>query len=164
MKPLKSARQLRRLNCLLVLLVLLAIAQYVIFGFNEVLNDWLASRSALIKLCDRLPCQISLAKNISLISLDDAELMKDENNLELIKFSALLSNSAQYKQAFPEIALTLVDKNDRTLVRKRVQPGDYLNESQKPQQEGLNAGEELHISVYFQTSEPVIGFKAKPVY
>lgn len=163
-KPLKSARQLRRLNFLLALLVLVTMAQILIFGFEGILNHWPAGRSTLIEICDKLPCKISLPQNISLVSLDDAELIKDENHLELMKFSALLSNGAQYKQAFPQIELTLTDKNDRILMRKRVQARDYLNDSQKTLQEGLKAGEELHISIHFQTSEPITGFKAKAIY
>jgi predicted Zn finger-like uncharacterized protein len=163
-KLLQAARRSRLFRLLLAALMLGLLAQTLFFARTNIMMRWPASQPSFIKACQQLHCAIKLPKTVNLIGLDDTELVKDENLAELIKFNALLSNNAPYTQAYPELELTLTDSNDQALMRKYIKPEAYLSGYQKKIEAGLAAGAELRISLNLQTTEPVAGFRAVPIY
>jgi len=159
-KGLKLARQKRRSYLIITLLILLALGQMVFFARTHIVMRWPVVQPTFIKACQLLHCKNPLPKNIEFISLEGAEVIKDENVVELIKFNALLINDAAYTQTYPELELTLTDINDQAVMRKKIKPEDYT----KNVKDGLKAGEELHININLETTEAVTGFRAAPVY
>lgn len=159
-KGLQSATQRQRSYLIIALFTLLALGQIVFFARDHIIAYWPSTQPSFIKACQLLKCKNPLPKQLEFISLEGSELIKDENVAELIRFSAVLANNAPYSQTYPALELTLTDSNDQTLIRKRIKPEQYaINVG-----EGLKAGEELHININLQTTEPVAGFRATPVY
>jgi len=159
-KGLKLARQKRRSYLIITLLILLALGQMVFFARTHIVMRWPVVQPTFIKACQLLHCKNPLPKNIEFISLEGAEVIKDENVVELIKLNALLINNAPYTQAYPQLELTLTDANDQAVMRKIIKPEEYASNVK----EGLKAGKELHININLQTTTPVTGFRALPVY
>lgn len=159
-KGLKSARQNRRTYLIIALLILLALGQIFFFARTHIVMRWPIVQPTFIKACQLLHCKNPLPKNIEFISLEGAEVIKDENVVELIKLNALLINNAPYIQAYPELELTLTDANDQAVMRKIIKPEAYA----KNVDVGLKAGEELHIDIELQATADVSGFRAVPVY
>jgi predicted Zn finger-like uncharacterized protein len=163
-KSLKSARLNHHLNLVIALLILVALGQSLFFTRTSISSHCPACQQTLIKFCNTLNCHVDLPKEIALISLDGAELTKDENDTEHILFNAMLTNNANYIQAYPDLALTLTDSNDQILMRKIIKPDAYLKADPKELKAGFAAGRELTLSLPLETAEPVTGFRAAAVY
>ena len=163
-KSLKFLRQNHRLNLLIALLVLLALGQSLFLARTIISSHCPPCQQTLIKVCHQLNCHVDYPKEIALISLDGTELAKDENDAEQVFFIGLLTNNANYIQAYPDLALTLTDSNDQMLMRKIIKPEAYLKVNQTELKAGFAAGQELSISLSLETAEPVMGFRAAAVY
>ena len=163
-KSLKFLRQNRHLNLVMALLVLLALVQALFFTRTIISSHCPSCQQTLIKVCHQLNCRVDFPKEIALISLDGTELAKDENDAEQMLFSGMLTNNANYIQAYPDLVLTLTDSNDQMLMRKTIKPEAYLKANQKELKAGFAAGQELSISLSLETAEPVMGFRAAAVY
>jgi predicted Zn finger-like uncharacterized protein len=163
-KSLKFLRQNHRLNLVITLLVLLALGQLLFFARTIISSHCPSCQQTLIKVCHQLNCHVDYPKEIALISLDGTELAKDENDAEQVFFIGLLTNNANYIQAYPDLVLTLTDSNDQMLMRKTIKPEAYLKANQKALKAGFAAGQELSISLSLETAEPVMGFRAAAVY
>ena len=148
----------------MALLVLLALGQSLFFTRTIISSHCPSCQQTLIKVCHQLNCHVDYPKEIALISLDGTELAKDENDAKQMLFSGLLTNNANYIQAYPNLVLTLTDSNDQMLMRKTIKPEAYLKANQKALKAGFAAGQELSISLSLETAEPVMGFRAAAVY
>ena len=163
-KSLKFLRQNHHLNLVVALLVLLALGQSLFFTRTIISSHCPSCQQTLIKVCHQLNCHVDYPKEIALISLDGTELAKDENDAEQMLFSGMLTNNANYIQAYPNLVLTLTDSNDQMLMRKIIKPEAYLKVNQTELKAGFAAGQELSISLSLETAEPVMGFRAAAVY
>ena len=146
-------------------LIILALTQTVFFLRTNIVNQWPALKPSFTNACHYLGCTLPLPHHAELIALDDTELIKDDAHQDVIKFNCLILNNAPYAQSFPTIELTLTDKQDIPLVRRKVTPKEYLNGSSAKINYGLAGNDEIHVSINLKTSGlAVAGFRAFAVY
>ena len=146
-------------------LFLLMLFQAVFFLRSEIVKQWPSLKPTLTKTCQLLNCTLPLPQHAELISIDDTELIKDENHPGIIKFNCLIINNASYAQSFPSIELTLTDKQDMPLIRRKIIPNEYLNGSNGNPDDGLAGNDEIHVTLNLKTADmPVTGFRAFVVY
>lgn len=79
----------------------------------------------LSTLYGTLGIAIPLAHNAELMGIEASDLQADTAR-GLFVLQATLKNRAPYAQAWPALELTLTDYSDATLVRRVLQPADYL--------------------------------------
>lgn len=83
-------------------------------------------RPVLDALCAALGCDIPLPRHSELVSIESSDLQIDPARGGLLTLSATLKNRAAYAQAWPLLELTLTDVRDDAVLRRVLEPADYL--------------------------------------
>ncbi|MDD4929053.1 MAG: DUF3426 domain-containing protein [Gallionella sp.] len=130
----------------ILLAIMLLVAQSAYF-FRVGLSVHLpALKPALSGMCHVLKCTVPLPQNQALISIESSSLDADPAEESRITFNALLRNRAGYTQAYPMLALTLNDSQDKALARRIFPPAEYLP-SNESVQTGFTANHEINIKL-----------------
>ena len=147
-----------------LLLAILAGLQSLYYWRTNIAADYPQFKPYLSKACAALNCEVALPKILDLLALDDSDMQENPDHEKVIKFSSLLINNAPYTQAYPNIELTLTDTADQPVLRKLINPSDYLA-SNANAAAGLDSREEIRINLNIQVSDlAVAGYRALLVY
>ena len=107
-----------------------------------------ATRGALVSACRVLRCQVTLPRRAELMSIESSDLQADPRSDSVIALNAVLRNRAAFVQEYPALELTLTDEADRPLLRRVLQPADYLEPARAAlAAQGLAAGAEAAFRV-----------------
>ncbi len=136
----------------MVVLSVLLMAQSIYFYRVSLAAQLTAIKPALLAYCQLLNCTIPLPQQSDLMSIESSSLDADAGQVNQITFNALLRNRASYTLAFPVLALTLNDNQDKPLARRLFLPGEYLptNESE---QVGLLSNHEVSLKLSLHTAD-----------
>ena len=85
-----------------------------------------ASQPVLNWLCSIFGCRVGLPAQIDAVSIESNELTAVPSSKNNFSLNLLLRNRSSLSQRWPAIELTLLDGNDRPLVRRVFSPADYL--------------------------------------
>jgi predicted Zn finger-like uncharacterized protein len=149
-----AAKRTRRwpwsLGALLLLLLLLAQAAYhyriaIILRFPE-------TKPYAVALCVTLGCELPLPRRIELLSIEASDLQADTTNANVMVLSATIKNRAIFNQQHPLLELTLTDGQDQPVVRRVLEPQDYLGKAVNTQA-GFAASTEIAIKVFVEGSQ-----------
>jgi hypothetical protein len=78
----------------------------------------------------------------------------------VIVLNALLRNRAPFAQEYPDLELTLTDNGDQPVIRRVLEPADYLQERRSAPAAGLAGGAEETVRIYLDTSGvPATGYQ-----
>ena len=108
----------------LVTLVLLLVAQVLHQERNAIVARQPSLRPAFASACEWLGCQLSALRQIAGIRIDGASFAREKSG-EGYQFSFTLRNLASIPLAMPAVELSLLDTQERTVVRRVLQPTDY---------------------------------------
>ena len=129
-----------------LLLAILAGIQTIYSMRTQIAAEHPQFKPLLVQACAALQCDIKLPKNLDLLTIDDSDMQEDENHEDVIKFSSLLINNANYAQAYPDIELTLTATDDQPVLRRLIKPNEYLKGSANVAA-GLSAREEVRVNL-----------------
>lgn len=147
-----------------LLLSIIAALQTVYAMRTQISAEYPQYKPLLVQACTVLKCEIALPKNLNLLTIDDSDMQEDENYQDVIKFTSLLINKANYTQAYPNIELTLTATDDQPVLRKLIQPSEYLK-SNTNVVVGLNAREEIRVNLAINVKDlAVSGYRLLLVY
>ena len=116
----------RSLIALTVLLTAGAVAQSLYLWRDQIAARLPASKPVLISVCQMLGCRIELPAQIDAVSIESNELVTLAAEKNIFGLNLLLRNRSTLPQRWPAIELTLLDNNDRPVVRRVFNAGDYL--------------------------------------
>ena len=109
------------------LLLLLTLTGQVAYQFRAELAVAAPSLRPLLEAaCTYLDCDIPLPRHAELVSIEASDLQSDPARGGMLLLSATLKNRAAYAQAWPLLEITLTDTQDAAVVRRVLQPADYL--------------------------------------
>ena len=103
----------------------------------------------LAPLCERLPCVADQVHAPDKLRVLQRDLRPADNLPGSLNLSARFRNEAELAQPLPDIQLSLIDNDGKVLIRRRLQPGDYLYPP-PPDDRVIAAGEVITISVDFK--------------
>ncbi len=91
---------------------------------------------------------IGAPSELDALTIESFELQASEAP-DVLEMRALLRNHADHPVRWPSMQLTLTDRSDRVLVRRTLDPGDYLRDAGTTPDEGLPAQTEwpLHLAL-----------------
>lgn len=163
-KPRRSG-WLRLLGVLLALLLLLAmLAQTLYYMRSDIAAYWPGLRPYLEQACQIVSCRVTLPGNADLLAIDDSDLQEDAARQGLMYLESTLINRAPYAQRYPELELTLTDRNDKPLLRRTLRPQEYLPAGTSLAA-GIAAGQALHIRLPLTADDaPVAGYRLFVTY
>ena len=143
-----------------IVVLSLALALQVAYFFRDTAAaNYPAARPLLATLCQVLHCKINLLANPDLIKLDASELQTLPDKPRVVVLNATLRNLAPYRQAYPNLELTLTDSANQALARRQFLPSDYLPASTRAQT-GMPAQEELPIKLSLElVNLDAVGYK-----
>jgi predicted Zn finger-like uncharacterized protein len=149
------------------LLLLLAAIQLAVIYRGQLMIHWPQSRPLLTDLCSVFRCTVNWPTQADRLAVMGTELQSIQGT-DALELSALIRNRADFRQSLPAIEVTLTDARNRPLARKVFTPADYLASAGEPTarlQEGLAAGSDLAIRIYFEARglSPA-GFLVYPFY
>ena len=108
------------------LLITTVIAQSAYLLRDQLAARLPESRPALASLCNLLGCRVGLPAQIDMVSIESNELLATPSLKNNFSLNLLLRNRSDLPQRWPALELTLLDGNDRPLVRRVFSPSDYL--------------------------------------
>lgn len=121
----------RRLRWRLPLRVAAVIASVLLLGAqvlhqerNAIVARQPSLRPIFATACEWLGCQLSALRRIADIRIDGASFARDKSG-EGYQFSFTLRNLASIPLAMPAVELSLLDTQERTVVRRVLRPADY---------------------------------------
>jgi predicted Zn finger-like uncharacterized protein len=115
----------RWLSWFFVLAAALALGVQVVHQERDlILARQPALRPALETLCGVTGCEFSALRQIRDITIDGASFARDKNG-DGYRFSFTLRNGATVPLAMPAVELTLLDTQERAVVRRVLLPGDF---------------------------------------
>ncbi len=144
-KPKK--RSSRWLVPLTVLLVLAAGAQSIYFLRTEIASHLPQSKPWLVAACGPLHCRVELPRQADLLSIEDSDLQDDPEHEGVLILASTLHNRASYAQAYPLLELTLTDTFDKPVLRRTLEPREYLPAG-TALADGLAAGVEINVRLH----------------
>ena len=147
-----------------LLLLILALLQTLYFFRTQIAAQYPQFKSHLLQACRGLNCEIKLAQNLNLLTIDDSDMQESDDYEDVISFSSVLINNANYVQDYPNIELTLTDTQDQPVLRKLVTPKEYLTKNIQVEA-GMDARQELRLNLVIDASElTVAGYRVLLVY
>jgi len=110
------------------------------------------TRPHLAEACRLLGCELRLPRRPDLLSLESSDLQADIRREGLIVLNAVIRNRAPFAQEHPALELTLTDAADKAVVRRVLQPAEYLDAAARATlARGIAAGGESVLRVHFDT-------------
>lgn len=120
----KAARVL--MNLLLAALGLVLAGQLLYLARHELARQLPALRPLLETGCSYFGCEVLWPRQARLLSLEASDLHSVPGQPERYQLDLTLSNRAEYAQAWPHLELTLTDTRDQTLVRRVLNPQEWM--------------------------------------
>ena len=101
--------------------------------------------------CARLGCQVKLPQHIDLLSLESSHLQEVPGQQAQYTLTALLRNQADTAQAWPSLELQLKTDTGQPMVRKVLEPVNYLTTADL--KKGIAAHAEHEIQLSFELTD-----------
>jgi Protein of unknown function (DUF3426) len=128
------------------------LAQLALYYRTELATLVPQTRPHLAEACRLLGCELRLPRRPDLLSLESSDLQADTRREGLIVLNAVIRNRAPFAQEHPALELTLTDAADKPVVRRVLQPADYLSAPARATlAQGIAAGGESVLRVHFDT-------------
>lgn len=168
-KPASPAARARRraiaLRAVLALLVLAAMLLGVYLARGELAGRFPALRPLLETACAPLGCEVPPWRDIDALRIESSQLQKQDEDGDEYQLSVALRNHGAATVALPAIELVLTDLQDQLLLRRVLQPGDYLQPSERAlARQGLAANTELPVRVRFRTPDTAANYRVLIYY
>ena len=133
-------------------LTLLLLAQAAYIFRAEIAARQPSLKPILEQYCELLDCKVGLPQSNELMSIESSTLEANPNYSRHITLKALLRNRASYPLAYPNLELTLNDRQDNPVARRIFKPSDYLSSKDKVDV-GLQANNETNVELYLDTTD-----------
>ncbi len=130
----------------------------VAFFFKEIIVEEVP---ALRTVYQSLGITLPLQRELKLLTIESSDLNIDSEN-GIFKLQATLGNRARFNQAWPNLELVLTDTFDQALLKRTLQPGDYLKNPENP---FFKAQSEDHIQLWLQAKNvEAVGYRLSVFY
>ncbi|MGO4328867.1 DUF3426 domain-containing protein [Cupriavidus sp. 2TAF22] len=160
------ARRKRTLQKLAIgVLVAAALAQIAFLARSQLSGQFPALRPAFEALCAPLGCEVAPWRDIDALRIESSQLQKQDEESDVFLLAVTMRNQSRATVALPAIELVMTDLQDQLLLRKVLQPADYLEPGQKAfATQGLRAGTELPVRVRFRTQQAAANYRVLIFY
>ncbi len=108
------------------LLILSLLAQGVLVFRDDIAQSSPQMRPFMESLCAGLGCDLPLPRDPATIAIESSDIQPDAGREAFFTLHATLRNRAEFQQAWPHLEITLTDARDKALVRRVLEPGQWL--------------------------------------
>ncbi|CAG2130221.1 hypothetical protein LMG31506_00772 [Cupriavidus yeoncheonensis] len=122
-------------------------------------------RPVLEAACGPLGCTVPPWRDIDALRIDTSQLQKQDEGSDAYVLAVTLRNQGRATTALPAIELVMTDLQDQLLLRRVLEPSEYLEPAQKAfATHGLRAGTELPVRVRFRTQQAAANYRVLIFY
>ncbi|KUE84829.1 hypothetical protein ASL20_31580 [Cupriavidus necator] len=148
-----------------VVLAIAAAVQVVYLARSQLAGQFPMLRPALEAACAPLGCDVPPWRDIDALRIETSQLQRQDEDGDTYLLSVTLRNLGRASTALPAIELVMTDLQDQLLLRRVLQPAEYLEPSQKAfAAQGLRAGMELPVRVRFRTQQAPANYRVLIFY
>lgn len=108
------------------LLVLALLAQGVLVFRSEIAQSSPQMRLFMESVCAGMDCELPLPHESASITIESSDIQPDASREAFFTLHATLRNRAEFAQAWPHLEITLTDARDKALVRRVLEPKQWL--------------------------------------
>lgn len=108
------------------LLTLTLLAQSLLVFRDDIAQSSPQMRPFMESLCAGLGCELPLPRDAAAIAIESSDIQPDAGREAFFTLHATLRNRAEFQQAWPHLEITLTDARDKALVRRVLEPGQWL--------------------------------------
>lgn len=146
-------------------LALGAAVQAVYLARSPLAGQFPMLRPALEAACAPFGCDVPPWRDIDALRIETSQLQRLDEGGDAYLLAVTMRNLGRATTALPAIELVMTDLQDQLLLRRVLQPADYLDPSQKAfATEGLRAGMELPVRVRFRTQQAPANYRVLIFY
>ncbi len=146
------------------LLIATILLQVIYFTRTSLAANYPFTKPLLQSACKLAHCAVALPKDITQLTIDDADIQEHREREGVLVFSSVLINHGAVSQTYPMIELTLTNMADEPVLRKILTPKEYLPATSKVA-EGLSAQQEQPVKTSLGISEKAVtGFRVAIAY
>ncbi|SEA99432.1 zinc-ribbon and DUF3426 domain-containing protein [Variovorax sp. YR216] len=121
-------------------------------------------RPALQSMCRVFGCEVSALRQINDIKVDGASFAREKND-DGYRFSFTLRNGAEVPLAMPAVELSLLDTQERAVVRRVLMPAEFGAPNVLPARSERSASLSLRLTgPEAALMPPVVGFRVETLY
>jgi predicted Zn finger-like uncharacterized protein len=161
--PAQRKRVLQRLA--IVLLVMAGLLQGTYLARSQLSGYFPVLRPAFEAMCAPLRCEVAPWRDIDALRIESSQLQKQDEDSDVYLLALTLRNQGRATVALPAIELVMTDLQDQLLLRKVLQPADYLEAGQQAfARHGLRAGTELPVRVRFRSQQAAANYRVLIFY
>jgi predicted Zn finger-like uncharacterized protein len=154
----------RSMVALAILAALLLVGQVVHQERDLIAARQPGLRPALDSMCRLLGCEVSALRQINDIKVDGASFSREKND-DGYRLSFTLRNAADVPLAMPAVELSLLDTQERAVVRRVLMPSDFGAPSVLPARSERSASLSLRLTgAEAAAMPPVAGFRVETLY
>jgi predicted Zn finger-like uncharacterized protein len=148
-----------------VLLMLAAVLQAAYLARSQLAGRFPALRPMLEAACAPMGCEVPPWRDIDALRIESSQLQKQDEDGDEYQLSVALRNHGAATVALPAIELVLTDLQDQLLLRRVLQPGEYLAPGERAlARQGLAANTELPVRVRFRTPHSAANYRVLIFY
>ncbi|WP_455284017.1 zinc-ribbon and DUF3426 domain-containing protein [Cupriavidus necator] len=148
-----------------VVLAIAATAQVVYLARSQLAGQFPTLRPVLEAACAPLRCEVPPWRDIDALRIETSQLQRQDESGDTYLLAVTLRNQGRASTVLPAIELVMTDLQDQLLLRRVLQPADYLEPTQKAlAAQGLRAGMELPVRVRFRTQQAPANYRVLIFY
>ena len=161
--PARRKRVLQRLA--IGFLVIAGLLQGTYLARSQLSGRFPVLRPAFEAACAPLGCEVAPWRDIDALRIESSLLQKQDEESDAYLLAVTLRNQGRATVALPAIELVMTDLQDQLLLRRVLQPADYLEtEQQAFATHGLRAGTELPVRVRFRSQQAAANYRVLIFY
>lgn len=161
--PARRKRMLQKLAT--GFLVIAGLLQGTYLARSQLSGRFPALRPAFEAACAPLGCEVAPWRDIDALRIESSLLQKQDDESDAYLLAVTLRNQGRATVALPAIELVMTDLQDQLLLRRVLQPADYLeSEQQAFARHGLRAGTELPVRVRFRSQQAAANYRVLIFY
>ncbi|MEN7528455.1 DUF3426 domain-containing protein [Cupriavidus sp. DL-D2] len=148
-----------------VVLAIGAIAQTTYLTRSYLAGSVPMLRPLLEAACAPLGCEVPPWRDLESLRIESSQLQKQDEGTDAYQLAVTLRNQGRATTALPAIELVMTDLQDQLLLRRVLQPAEYLEAAQRGfAATGLRAGSELPVRVRFRTQQAAANYRVLIFY
>ena len=146
-------------------LAIAALLQLAYLARSQLAGHFPMLRPALEAACAPLGCTVPPWRDIDALRIETSQLQRQDEGGDTYLLAVTLRNLGRASTALPAIELVMTDLQDQLLLRRVLQPAEYLEPSQQAfAAQGLRAGMELPVRVRFRTQQAPANYRVLIFY
>ncbi|WP_416049696.1 DUF3426 domain-containing protein [Cupriavidus basilensis] len=161
--PARRKRMLQKLAT--GFLVIAGLLQGTYLARSQLSGRFPVLRPAFEAACAPLGCEVAPWRDIDALRIESSLLQKQDDESDAYLLAVTLRNQGRATVALPAIELVMTDLQDQLLLRRVLQPADYLETGQQAfATHGLRAGTELPVRVRFRSQQAAANYRVLIFY